>query len=218
MIKQEFLDKMTAAVANGYPQEAEGLARQAVSQGDDLNTIIERGFVPGIRKAGQLWEKGEYFLPELVSSAEAMKAAMTVLQPELEKTASRSGTRAKIVIGTIEGDIHDIGKNLVTAMLAANGFEVHDLGANVQLQSFLDKALEVGADFIGLSALLTTTMIGQRRFMEMLRAKGLDKKFKVLVGGAPVTVRWAEEIGAAGYAENAVSAAGLCRRLMGERT
>jgi corrinoid protein of di/trimethylamine methyltransferase len=217
MIKQEFLDKMAAAVVNGYPHEAEGLARLAVSQGDDLNTIIEKGFVPGIRRAGELWEKGEYFLPELVSSAEAMKAAMTVLRPELEKTASLTGGRGKIVIGTIEGDIHDIGKNLVTAMLAAHGFEVHDLGANVRLQSFLDKAQEVGADFIGLSALLTTTMIGQRRFMELLKDKGLDKRFKVLVGGAPVTVRWAEEIGAAGYAENAVAAASLCRRLMGER-
>ncbi|MGB9004378.1 MAG: corrinoid protein [Candidatus Aminicenantales bacterium] len=218
MLTQEFLDKMTAAVVNGYPQEAESLARLAVGQGLDLNEIIERGCVPGLKRAGQLWEKGEYFLPELVSSAEAMKAAMSVMQPELAKTASPAGARGKIVLGTIEGDIHDIGKNLVTAMLAANGFEVHDLGANVRLQSFIDKALEVGADFIGLSALLTTTMLGQRRFIELLKEKQLDKRFKVVVGGAPVTVRWAEEIGAAGYAENAVSAVVLCRRLMGERT
>jgi len=218
MIPKDFLEKLTTAVANGHPHEAEGLARQAVGQGFDLHSVIEGGCVPGIRQAGELWEKGEYFLPELVSSAEAMKAAMAVLQPELEKTASSVGSKGKIVIGTIEGDIHDIGKNLVTAMLAANGFEVHDLGANVGLQAFLDKALEVDAEFIGLSALLTTTMIGQRRFMEMLKNRGLDKRFKVLVGGAPVTARWAEEIGAAGYAENAVAAAGLCRRLSGERS
>ncbi len=218
MIPKDFLEKLTAAVAHGYPHEAESLARQAVSQGYDLHAVIDGGCVPGIRQAGELWEKGEYFLPELVSSAEAMKAALAVLQPELKKTAAPFGARGKVVIGTIEGDIHDIGKNLVTALLTANGFEVHDLGANVRLQSFLDKAVEVEADLIGLSALLTTTMTGQRRFMEMLKDKGLDKKFKVLVGGAPVTARWAEEIGAAGYAENAVAAADLCLRLMGARS
>jgi len=220
MERDELLSKMTDAVINGLASEAQTLARRGISLGLEPTDIIDRGFVPGIRRAGELWETGDYFLPELVSSAEAMKAAMAVLQPELEKSGARKENRSRprVVIGTVEGDIHDIGKNLVAALLAANGFEVHDLGANVNPERFLDKALEVGADFIGLSALLTTTMLGQRRFLEKLSEEGHRGRFKILVGGAPVTGQWASDIGADGYAENAVAAVSLCRKLMGERT
>ncbi|MBM3298148.1 MAG: dimethylamine corrinoid protein 3, partial [Candidatus Aminicenantes bacterium] len=121
-------------------------------------------------------------------------------------------------IGTVEGDIHDIGKNLVAALLTANGFEVYDLGANVSLEMFLNKALEVDASCIGLSALLTTTMLNQRRFLELLREKGHAGRFKVIVGGAPVTEQWASDIGADGFAENAVAAVTLCRKLLGSRS
>ena len=209
MDKALVFERMKQAIVEGNKVEAESLAREAVRLGLDLQETIEKGYVPGIKRVGELWENGEYFLPELITSAECMKAAMAVLQPELGKIGLTSAAKGRIVIGTIEGDIHDIGKNLVAAMLQANGFEVHDLGADVKLERFLNKAEEVGADAVCLSALLTTTMLGQRRFIEMLKARDLAGRFKVLVGGAPVTRRWANEIGADGYAENAVAAVKL---------
>ena len=219
MGKEDCLDKalvferMKQAIVEGNRAEAESLAREAVRAGLNPQETIEKGYVPGIRRVGELWEEGEYFLPELVSSAESMKAAMSVLQSELGGAGGTTG-KGRLVIGTIEGDIHDIGKNLVASMLQANGFEVHDLGADVKLEKFLEKAEEVGADGVCLSALLTTTMLGQRRFIQMIKARNLDGRFKVMVGGAPVTRKWAEEIGADGYAENAVAAVKLAQDLL----
>lgn len=213
-MKEEMLEKMARAIIDGLRGEAESLAREAVKNGLDLLEVINRGFVPGIQKVGELWEKGDYFLPELISSAESMKAAMAVIQPELRRAKIDAPSRGRVVIGTVQGDIHDIGKNLVASMLQAHGFEVHDLGADVNLGRFIDKAQETGADFICLSALLTTTMLGQRKLIEMLKASNLREKFLVLVGGAPVTQKWAEDIGADGYAENALGAVRLALRLM----
>lgn len=213
MNPQDLFDRMKAAIVEGNRAEAENLARQAVAEGIGPNDALEKGFIPGIRRVGELWEQGEYFLPELVTSAECMKAALAVLKPELDRTRQAAALAGRVVIGTIEGDIHDIGKNLVAAMFAANGFEVFDLGADVKLQRFIDKALEVKADFVCLSALLTTTMLNQRRFMELLKEQKLAGKFKVLVGGAPVTQKWASDIGASGYAENAMAAVKLALSL-----
>lgn len=213
MNPQELFDKMKAAVIEGNMAESERLARQAVAEGIGPNDALENGFIPGIRRVGELWEQGEYFLPELVSSAECMKAVLAVLKPELDRNRESAALKGRVVIGTIEGDIHDIGKNLVAAMFAANGFEVFDLGADVKLQAFIDKALAVKADFICLSALLTTTMLNQRRFMEIFREQNLAGRFRVLVGGAPVTARWAADIGADGYAENAMTAVRLALSL-----
>jgi trimethylamine corrinoid protein len=182
------------------------LAREAIRSRVDLNEVIDKGYVPGIQAVGELWEKGDYFLPELITSAECMKAAMDILQPEMAKANIKSRSLGKVVIGTVEGDIHDIGKNLVASMLQANGFEVFDLGADVKLERFIEKAEAEKADLICLSALLTTTMLNQKRFIEMLRQKGFYGKYKVLVGGAPATRKWAEDIGAQGYAENAALA------------
>ncbi len=210
---QEMFDRMKAAVIEGNTAEAERLARQSVAEGLSPNEALENGFIPGIRRVGELWEQGEYFLPELVTSAECMKAVLAVLKPELDRSREKSALKGRVVIGTIEGDIHDIGKNLVAAMFSANGFEVFDLGADVKLQAFIDKALAVKADFICLSALLTTTMLNQRRFMEIFREKKLAGRFKVLVGGAPVTGQWAAQIGADGYAENAMAAVKLALSL-----
>lgn len=214
MDKALIFERMKQAIVEGNKVEAESLAREAVRKGLDLQETIENGYVPGIQKVGELWENGEYFLPELITSAECMKTAMAILQPALGKAGAASAVKGRIVIGTIEGDIHDIGKNLVASMLQANGFEVHDLGADVKLERFLNKAEEVGADAVCLSALLTTTMLGQRRFIEMLKARNLVGRFKVLVGGAPVTRRWADEIGADGYAENAVAAVKLAEDIL----
>ncbi|MFQ6110363.1 MAG: cobalamin-dependent protein, partial [Candidatus Aminicenantales bacterium] len=141
------------------------------------------------------------------------KTAMDILQPELVKAQIETKSLGKVVIGTVEGDIHDIGKNLVSSMLAANGFKVVDLGADVKLEAFIEKAQEVNADFICLSALLTTTMLGQKKLIEMLKEKNLYGRFKVMVGGAPVNRQWAEEIGADGYGENAISAVKEAKKL-----
>jgi corrinoid protein of di/trimethylamine methyltransferase len=184
MKKEELLTRMAKAIIEGSKAEAEDLAREAIKAKLDLTEVIENGYVPGIQKVGDLWEKGDYFLPELITSAECMKAAMAVLQPELDKANIKAKSKGKVVIGTVEGDIHDIGKSLVASMLSANGFEVFDLGADVKLERFIQKAEETEADFICLSALLTTTMLGQKKAIEMLRQKNLYGKFKVLVGGA----------------------------------
>jgi len=206
MSKEELLMKMGKAIIEGNKDEAEALAKEAVEKKIDLNEVIEKGYVPGIQKVGDLWEKGEYFLPELITGAECMKTAMDVLKPELEKAQITTKSQGKVVIGTVEGDIHDIGKNLVASMLSANGFEVFDLGADVKLESFIEKAEEEQVDLICLSALLTTTMLGQRKVIELLREKNMSGQFKILVGGAPVNQKWAKDIGADGYAENAMVA------------
>ena len=215
MTENALLTRMSEAIVAGDREAAAALAGDAVRSGLDLLEVVERGYVPGIQKVGELWEQGEYFLPELISSAEAMKAAMAVLEPELNRKDLGSRMGGKVVIGTVEGDIHDIGKNLVASMLQAGGFEVFDLGADVRLERFVERAEEVGAGLICLSALLTTTMTNQRRLIGMLRDRGLRDKYKVLVGGAPASRRWAEEIGADGYAENAVAAVRLAKALAG---
>jgi len=213
MNKDDLFREMKKAIVDGDGPAAGRLAGEAVRSGLDLLEVIDKGYVPGIHEVGELWEKGDYFLPELISSAEAMKSAMAVIEPELERARLHARTGGKVVIGTVEGDIHDIGKNLVAAMLQAGGFEVFDLGADVKLERFIEKAESVGADFICLSALLTTTMINQKRFVALLKEKNLRDRFKVLVGGAPASHRWAEEVGADGYAENAVAAVKLAKRL-----
>lgn len=214
MSKEELLAKMEKAIVEGDKEEAVALAKEAIKENVDFNEVIEKGYVQGIQKVGDLWEKGEYFLPELISSAECMKAAMDILQPELEKAQITRKSSGKVVIGSVEGDIHDIGKNLVASMLSANGFEVIDLGADVKLEQFIEKAESENADFICLSALLTTTMVGQRRIIEILKEKNLSERFKVMVGGAPVNQKWADDIGANGYAENAMRAVKVAKNLI----
>jgi corrinoid protein of di/trimethylamine methyltransferase len=206
------LEAMAQAVVGGDRDLAARLAAEGRGAGLDPRDMIENGFIPGIRKVGELWEEGEYFLPELMASAEAMKAAMAVLKPALEASAAARMSLGRIVLGTIEGDIHDIGKNLVGSMLSANGFDVVDLGADVKLGRFIEAAVGERADVIGLSALLTTTMINQRKLIERLAAEGLRDKFKVLVGGAPVSRSWAD-----GYGENALAAVQAARSLVGRK-
>jgi trimethylamine corrinoid protein len=213
MIKADLLRNMSEAIVSGDRAVAAALAAEAVGSGLDLTEVIEKGYVPGLQKVGELWERGEYFLPELIGSAESMKAAMAVLEPELRRKKIEVRTGGKIIIGTVEGDIHDIGKNLVASMLQAGGFEVHDLGADVKLERFIEQAEAVGAGTICLSALLTTTMSNQKRFIGLLRDKGLRAKYKVIVGGAPASRKWADEIGADGYAENAIAAVKLMKSL-----
>lgn len=202
----DFHSQCHRAVLDGDADTARSLAERALDDGADLLQTIERGFAAGIREAGAKWEAGEYFLPELAFSAEAMKAAMEVLHPVLRAGAQTGGSKGVVVIGTVQGDIHDIGKSLVATLLAANGFDVVDLGADVPLERFADEVTARRPDFLCMSALLTTTMAGQRRVIELLAERGVREGVRVVVGGAPTSAEWAREIGADGHASSAAAA------------
>jgi corrinoid protein of di/trimethylamine methyltransferase len=206
------LENLGTAVLNGQEETAAELATRALDSGVAPLDVVDRGLVPGIRRAGELWEEGEYFLPELVTAAQAMKAAMAVVQPALA-SAGQGGGLGRVVIGTVQGDIHDIGKTLLATMLAANGFTVSDEGASVSAERFVARAREIDADLVCASALLTTTMTRQRELVDALRGAGL--RARVMVGGAPVTREWADGIGADGFADNALAAVTVARRLVG---
>jgi len=210
----DFLTQCKQAVLAGDREKAVQLAREGLDSGLDVLDVIENGFSQGIRRAGELWESGEYFLPELAFSAETMKAAMEVLRPALLGRLSKEKSKGIVVIGTIQGDIHDIGKTLVATMLAANGYRVIDLGADVPYERFVEEAKSMEADLVCMSALLTTTMIGHKEVIQKLKDAGLRDRVKVLVGGAPTSGAWASEIGADGYAENAVEAVHMADALL----
>ena len=212
---KEHLEACARSVLEGDAEKARSLAAEALEKDIPVLEIIEKGFVAGIREVGRLWEEGTLFLPELVMGAEAMKGAMEVLQPALEAGGGSQEKAGHVVIGTIEGDIHDIGKTLVATMLSANGFEVTDLGADVPVSRFVDEAEAKGAGLIAISALLTTTMHGQRKVVEELERRSLRGGVRVMVGGAPCDEKWAEKIGADGYAGDAVAAVALAKRFAG---
>jgi corrinoid protein of di/trimethylamine methyltransferase len=214
-MSKELLLAMAQSVIDGEDEDAAHLAQQAIDEGIEPLAAINEGFVAGLDEVGQQFGCGEMFLPDLVLAAEAMKAAMAVLEPELNRRGAARQMLGTVVIGTVEGDIHDIGKTLVATMLSASGFKVYDLGVNVSIQNFIDKAGEVEANLVGLSALLTTTMVKQKVLIELLEEAGLRSKIKVLVGGAPVTRSWAEEIGADGYREDAIGAVAVAKELVG---
>lgn len=209
---------MRQSIIDGAPDTASTLAQQAVATGVAPIDAINHGFVPGMHEVGEQFARGQMFLPDMMASAEAMRAAMAVLDPELKKRGSERPTAGVVVLGTTKGDIHEIGKTLVGTLLTANGFRVHDLGVDVSGEKFAAKAREVGADIVGVSALLTTTMRNQKTVVEALEKAGLRGQLKVIVGGAPVTRRWAEEIGADGYAKDAMSAVALAQEMMQQKT
>ena len=214
MDKGQFKD-MAQSVIDGEVEDAERLARQAIEQGVDPLDAINQGFVVGVNHVGEGYAAGEMFLPDLVLAGEAMKAAVAVLEPEMKRRGTKRQMLGTVVMGTVEGDIHDIGKTLVATMLSATGFHVYDLGVDVPVEAFLEKAREVDADVVGLSALLTTTMVKQKTVIEALEEAGLRRQVKVMVGGAPVTRSWAEEIGADGYSEDAIGAVAVAKELVG---
>jgi methylmalonyl-CoA mutase cobalamin-binding domain/chain len=174
--------------------------------------------MPGADIVGKRFEEGEYFLPDLMLAGRALKAAMEILKPLLASAAATDPSlkKAKIVIATVQTDIHDIGKNIVASMLAAAGYEVIDMGVDVPLNSIIDKAEETRADIIALSALLTTSMPYMKDLIDLLQARGLRQKYRVMVGGASVSPEWAESIGADGTGRDAIEAVRLARRLLGE--
>lgn len=208
---------MRQSIIDGAPDTASSLAQQAVAAGTAPLDAIDQGYVPGMQDVGEQFARGQMFLPDMMASAEAMRAAMSVLDPELRKLGAARPMAGTVVLGTTKGDIHEIGKILVGTLLIAHGFQVHDLGVDVSGEKFVAKARELNADLIGVSALLTTTMRNQKGVIEALEKSGLRSQVKVMVGGAPVTRRWAEEIGADGYAKDAMSAVALARELMQQK-
>jgi corrinoid protein of di/trimethylamine methyltransferase len=210
----ELFQQQMQAVVDGDSERAVALAREAIRSGADLSRCVDEGYVVGIREVGRLWAEGEYFLPELIQGADAMRAAMNLIRPEFLKGAIAREDPIKVVIGTVQGDIHEIGKSLVGTVLEANGFRVIDLGSDVPDATFLEAAEGEGARVVGMSALLTTTMPVQRRVIEHFEQKGVRERYSILVGGAPVTAKYANDIGADGFAANAVEALSQVHKLI----
>jgi len=199
MTTDEMYEAAKQAIVNADRAAAEDTAKRALAAGMTPGDIMANGFVKGIQEVGELFESGEMFLPELMMAADAMAGATAVTNAALE--AGEATTKGRVVIGTVQGDVHDIGKAIVIAYLKANGYEVADLGRDVPAATFIEKAKENDADVIGMSALLTTTMEEQKKVIKVIKEEGLA--FKTVVGGAPATQRWADQIGADAYAEDA---------------
>jgi len=201
------------AVIDGQAGAAAAATRQALAAGLPPRRLVDEALIPAMDEAGRLFEGGEFFVPELLVAARALKASQALLTPLL--AGSERVSAGRIAIGTVKGDMHDIGKNLVVALLQGGGFEVIDLGADVPPERFVAAVADAGADIVGLSALLTTTMLQMKSTVQALEQAGVRGAVKVIVGGAPVTQRFADEIGADGFADNAAAAVALARRLMG---
>ena len=205
---------MKQSIIDGAPDTAASLAQQAVSDGLAPLDAINHGYVPGMHFVGEQFGLRKMFLPDMMASAEAMRAAMNILDPELKRMGADRPCAGVVVLGTVKGDIHEIGKCLVGTLLTAHGFQVHDLGVDVPAEKFAAAILQRNADLIGMSALLTTTMKNQRTIIEALDKEGLRSRVKIMVGGAPVTRQWATEIGADAYGKDAVSSVAIARELM----
>jgi corrinoid protein of di/trimethylamine methyltransferase len=215
MNKEELFNKMAQSIVDGDSDVAESLARESIEAGIDPLEAITDGYVVGVNLVGESFSCGMAYLPELVMAGEAMKLAVATLEPEMKKRGSERKMLGKVVIATVEGDIHEIGKSLVATMLGASGFQIYDLGVDVPADKIIGKALEVNADIICMSALLTTTMVRQKEVIEELDKEGLHGKIKVLVGGAPITKDWVKSINADGYSEDAIGAVNVAKQVMG---
>jgi corrinoid protein of di/trimethylamine methyltransferase len=214
-MSEELFQKMAQSILDGDTDAAVALAQQSIEQGIDPLDAITKGFVIGVNQVGESFACGNAFLPELVMAGEAMKSAVATLDPEMQRRGTARQVLGKVVLATVEGDIHEIGKSLVGTMLGASGFQVYDLGVDVPAAKIIAKVKEVDADLVGLSALLTTTMVKQKEVIDELNKLGLHKKVKVMVGGAPVTRDWVQKIEADGYSEDAIGAVGQAKQLVG---
>jgi trimethylamine corrinoid protein len=200
------------AILKGDAAAAEEAAKRGLGEGIDPVTLINEGFIPGINQVGDLFGSGKLFLPELILAAGAMQTATEIVNESIPE--GRGQVAGRFLIGTVAGDVHDIGKTILVALLKANGFEVMDLGRDVAVDRFIEEADKFNADIIGTSALLTTTMEEQKRLEEALKKADLKSRYKTMVGGAPVTKRWARRIGADAFAENASEAVRLAKGLL----
>jgi corrinoid protein of di/trimethylamine methyltransferase len=211
-MKEEFFEKLAQAVVDGEQEDAVALAKEALDQGLDPLECITNGLTVGIQRVGEMFSCGDYYLPELIIGADVMKAALDILEPALVGGQKREVV-ANVVLGTVQGDLHEIGKTLVGTMLTANGFQVKDIGVDQPPAAFIEAIKDVDATIVGASALLTTTMLQQEKLIQALEEAGIRDKVKVMVGGAPITEEYAKKIGADGYAEDAISAVNLAFRL-----
>jgi corrinoid protein of di/trimethylamine methyltransferase len=215
-MSEGIFDEISEAIQSFEEEKVLNAVKKALSLGVDPSEIIEKGIAKGLRVVGDKYERGELFLMHLVAAAEpAQKAVKELLEPEIKKKAGERKSLGKVVIGTVQGDIHDIGKSIVASMLFAAGFDVIDLGKDVPAEEFAKKAKELNANIVGASALLSTTLPVQKEIVEALKAMGIRDKVKVIFGGAPCTPEWVEEIGGDGYAENAIEAIKVAKRLIG---
>ena len=214
-MSKDLFKQMAQSVIDGDDDEAASLAQQVLDEGANPLQAINNGFSAGMAVVGDLYSTGEYFLPDLILGGEAMKAALAVLEPALKASGQVRKVSGTVVLGTVKGDIHEIGKSLVGSMLSASGFKVHDLGVDIKASEFVAKTREFDADIVALSALLTTTMLHQQDVIEHLAEAGLRERVKVMVGGSPVTQGWADQIGADGFAENAANAVVVAKKMMG---
>ncbi len=212
-MSKELFENLTRAVVEGEEEEAEALVKQALEQGVDPLACINEGLMKGIEEVGELFSDGTYFLPELIQGAGAMKAALEILEPKLVGKEQRAVV-GKVVLGTVAGDQHEIGKTLVGTMLIANGFQVVDIGVDQKADDFVNAIEESGANLVGASALLTTTLLELKRLIDSITEAGLREKVKVMIGGAPVTQAFADDIGADGYADDAITAVEVARKLV----
>ncbi len=215
MQTEDLFKEMAQSITDGEAEKAAELAQQSINMGIDPLEAINKGFVSGVNFVGDQFSCGNMFLPELVMAGEAMKAAVAVLEPELARRGTERKMLGKVVLCTVEGDIHEIGKTLVGTMLSATGFQVFDMGVDVPVMKVVEKAREVSADIVAMSALLTTTMVHQKDVIEALEDVGMRSSVKVMVGGAPVTQEWVRQIGADGYSEDAIGAARVAKQLLG---
>ena len=212
-MSEELFKEMAQSILDGDEEVSAELAQKALDAGIDPLAAITDGYMPGVTEVGDSFACGDAFLPELVMAGEAMKAAITILEPAMKAAGTERQMLGKVVLATVEGDIHEIGKSLVGTMLTSSGFDVYDLGVNVPADMILAKAEEVNADIIGLSALLTTTMVKQKEVIDEIAKRGM--KVMVMVGGAPVTKEWVQRIEADGYSEDAIGAVNVAKELMG---
>jgi len=208
------LQALAEAIINGKRNDAAELTKKLIDAGVPAKRILDEGLIAGMSEVGEKFKNGEYFVPEVLVAARAMKAAMELLRPLL--AASDVEPIGTVVIGTVRGDLHDIGKNLVAMMLEGAGFRVVDLGVDVPAEKFIEAAREHNAEIVGMSALLTTTMTYMPEVIKALEAEGIRNRVKVIVGGAPVTQEWADQIGADGYAPDAASAVDKCKELLAQ--
>ncbi|MBP1909598.1 dimethylamine corrinoid protein MtbC [Methanolobus bombayensis] len=213
MSNEEMFKELSDAVVTCKKDVVTAAVEKAKGEGIPPAEIIEKGLAAGMNEVGVLFERGKLFLPHVMMAAGAMEEGVKLLEADLPKDAV-SKKLGVIVNGTVEGDVHDIGKSIVSTMLQSAGFEVHDIGRDVPLQDFIDKIKETDADMVGLSALMTTTLQGQKDVIEMLKEQGMRDGIKVMVGGAPATQAWAEKIGADCYAENASEAVVKAKELL----
>jgi corrinoid protein of di/trimethylamine methyltransferase len=211
--RQKLFDEIANAVLELDEDRTKALSQEVLKRGYDAWEAVEQGLILGVNSAGKLFDEEEYFVPELLIAADAMYAGLDILRPHIKEQFT--GHTRKVVIGVVQGDTHDIGKNLVRIMLEVAGFEVHDLGRDVPPRKFVDRAIEVKADIIALSTLMTTTMERMGEVIGILEEENLRNRFKVIVGGSPLSQQFADRIGADGYAPKAAQAVQLAKRLSG---